>query len=256
MRKLFPLLVLIILFAAGCERFEKKQSTTGTEETTQKKVVARVNGRPIYEDELKGRPIETVIDYEILYEAGLKQGLDKKVEKAVEDYRKRLILTALQKEIMNNLPKEENVSDEEIEKYYKENESKYRYLRIKEIAVEDKNLAEEIHKRALKGEDFEKIASDYSKSGTRITVRDLRFNMTYNDFFSGKDVGSVSEVVQEGNQFKILKLTEIKEIQHYKVMEAIRHTILAKRKAQAVHEFAEKFKNENKIEVEILEEKE
>jgi len=80
--------------------------------------------------------------------------------------------------------------------------------------------------------------------------------MTYNDFFSGKDVGSVSEVVQEGNQFKILKLTEIKEIQHYKVMEAIRHTILAKRKAQAVHEFAEKFKNENKIEVEILEEKE
>jgi len=256
MRKLFPLLVLIILFAAGCERFEKKQATTGTEETTQKKVVARVNGRPIYEDELKGRPLETVIDYEILYEAGLKQGLDKKVEKAVEDYRKRLILTALQKEIMNNLPKEENVSDEEIEKYYKENESKYRYLRIKEIAVEDKNLAEEIHKRALKGEDFEKIASDYSKSGTRITVRDLRFNIKYNDFFSGKDVGSVSEVVQEGNQFKILKLTEIKEIQHYKVMEAIRHTILAKRKAQAVHEFAEKFKNENKIEVEILEEKE
>jgi len=256
MKKLFPLLVLIILFAAGCERFDKKQATTGTEETTQKKVVARVNGRPIYEDELKGRPLETVIDYEILYEAGLKQGLDKKVEKAVEDYRKRLILTALQKEIMNNLPKEENVSDEEIEKYYKENESEYRYLRIKEIAVEDKNLAEEIHKRALKGEDFEKIASDYSKSGTRITVRDLRFNMTYNDFFSGKDVGSVSEVVQEGNQFKILKLTEIKEIPHYKVMEAIRHTILAKRKAQAVHEFAEKFKNENKIEVEILEEKE
>ncbi len=258
MKKLVPFLALLILFTWGCGRSEKKEETKKAssvgETTTEKKVVARVNGRPIYEEDLGGRPLQDVIDYEILYEAGLKQGLDKKVEKAVEDYKKRLVETALQREFMNNLPKGGEVSDKEIEDYYKGNESKYKYLRIKEITVEDKNLIEEIHKRALKGEDFEKIASDYSKSGTNITVSNLEFNRKYNDLFSGKELGSVSDVIQEGKQFKILKPTEVREIPLDKAKQTIRYTILAKRRGEAMHEFAEKMKNENKIKVEILEE--
>ncbi|HZX12846.1 MAG TPA: peptidylprolyl isomerase [Thermodesulfobacteriota bacterium] len=253
MKKLFPLLVFIILFAAGCERFEKKQATTSTEETTQKKVVARVNGRPIYEEDLKGKPLQTAIDYEILYEAGLKRGLDNKIEQDVEDYKKRLIVTKMQREIMDSLPKEELASDTEIEEYYKQNEMKYKILSLKEISVEDKNLADEIQKRAATGEDFEKIASDYSNSGKNVGVRDLKFNRRYNNQFMGKEVGSVSEVIQEGNKFIILKLTETKDIPLDKAKQAIKYTVAAKKRAQAVHEFAEKAKNENNIKVEIIE---
>ena len=255
MKKLFRLLVFIILFAAGCERFEKKQAatTTSTEETTQKKVVARVNGRPIYEEDLKGKPLQTAIDYEILYEAGLKRGLDNKIEQDVEDYKKRLIVTKMQREIMDSLPKEELASDTEIEEYYKQNEMKYKILSLKEISVEDKNLADEIQKRAATGEDFEKIASDYSNSGKNVGVRDLKFNRRYNNQFMGKEVGSVSEVIQEGNKFIILKLTETKDIPLDKAKQAIKYTVAAKKRAQAVHEFAEKAKNENNINVEIIE---
>lgn len=264
MKKLFPLLILIILFVWGCGKSEKKEEITQIKETpikeavqtnTQDRIVARVNGRPIYEKDLRGRFLKDVIDYEILYEAGLKQGLDKKVEKAVEDYKKRLIVNTLEKEFMDNLPKGGEVSNKEIEDYYKENESKYTLLHLKEITLDDKKLAEEIHKRALNGEDFEKIASDYSQSGRNINVRDLELNRKYNDLFTGKAIGSVSDVIQEGNRFKILKLVEVRRFPLDKVKESIKYIILAQRRAKAMHEFIDKIKNEDKIKVEILEEK-
>ena len=253
MKKLFPLLALFILFAWGCERFEKKQATTSTEETTQKKVVARVNGRPIYEEDLKGKPVQTAVDFEILYEAGLKKGLDNQVAQEVEDYKKRLIVTRMQREIMGNLPKEELASDTEIEEYYKQNEMKYKILSLKEISVEDKNLADEIQKKAASGVDFEKIVADYSQTGKNVGLRDLKFNRRYNNQFMGKEVGSVSEVIQEGNKFIILKLTETKDIPLDKAKQAIKYTVAAKKRAQAIREYAEKIKNENNIKVEIIE---
>ncbi len=251
MRKYFPFLALLILIAWGCGKGEKKEEAQKSKTTADKTVVARVNGKPIYENDLKGRPLEDAIDYEILYEVGLKQGLDKKVDKQLEDYRKRLIVAVLLKDIKTNLPKEE-VSDQEIEEYYKQKADKFKLMTFKEIVVEDQNIANEIHKRALKGEDFEKIASDYSEPGTNVQVRDLRFNKKYNDRFIGKEIGSVSEIIQEGNNFVILKLTEVKELPFSLTAPAIKNSIIATKRAQAVHNFAEKAKNENNIKVEIL----
>jgi hypothetical protein len=260
MKKLFPFLFLVVLILAGCggesKKKEEAKKETTSQETKSGKIVARVNGRPIYEGDLRGASLQEAIDEEILYQEGLKRGLDKQFEKAVEDYKKRLIVSALKKDIMGNLPKESEaaVTDKEVEDYYKENQSKYRILRLKEIVVEDKGLAEEIHKRALAGEDLEKIASDYSKSGKSVVVRDSRWNRRYNDLFSGKAVGAISDVIQEGNKFKILKLVETKDIPLNKVKQFIKYNILAKRRADAMHEFAEKIKKENNIKVEILEE--
>ena len=253
MKKLFLLLALLILFAWGCERFGKKQETTTTEEATQKTVVARVNGRPIYKEDLRNRPLEGAIDYEILYEAGLKKGLDKKVEKTVEDYKKRLVVTALQRDLVSNLPKEE-ASEQEILEYYNNNKSKYVSLGIKEITVEDKNLAEEIDKKALAGEEFEKIVADYSNSGKKITLDDSRFNRKYNNRFAALEVGSISEVIEDGNTFKIVKITEVREMPFDEVKQAVKYTIGAQKKGQVIHEYAEKMKNENNIKVEIIEE--
>jgi parvulin-like peptidyl-prolyl cis-trans isomerase-like protein len=260
MKKLLPLLALIILFAWGCGQSEKKEetkkATTSTQETTtEKKVVARIDGRPIYQEDLKGRPLNQVIDYEILYEVGLKKGLDKKLEDMVQDYKKRLIITSVERGFMNNLPKGGEVTDKEIEDYYKENQNNYKILSLKQIVTDDKNLAEEIHKRALNGEDFEKISSDLSKSGKAITLRNLTFNRRYNDLFNEKPVGSVSEVIQEGNQFVILKLTEMQQLPLDRAKQAVRIGVLAKRRTEALHENIEKLKNENKINVEVIEEK-
>jgi len=251
MKRLFPFLALLIIFAWGCGKSEKKEGTQKIETATDKKIVARVNGRPIYEGALKGRPLEEVIDYEIIYEVGLKQGLDKKFEKDVEEYRKRLIVTSLQKDIVANQPKEE-ISEQEIEEYYKQNEDKFKIMSFEQIVVEDQNLANEIHKRAVSGEDFEKIASDYSQSGKNVQVSDMRFNRRYTERFIGKEIGSISEVIQDGNKFTILKLTEVKEIPFARTQRVAKLSIKASKKAKAIHNFAEKAKEENNIKIEVL----
>ena len=183
----------------------------------------------------------------------MKRGLDKEVEMQVEDYKKRLIVTTLQKEIVPNRPKEEVVSEEEIQEYYKQNVSKYKAMSFKEIIVEDKNLADQIQKRAMAGEDFDQISSDLTKSGLNVQVVDLRFNRRFNDKFSGKEIGSVSEVIKEGNKFVILKLTEVKEFPLEKAKQAIKYAVALKKRAQALHDYAEQAKKDNNITVEILE---
>ena len=258
MKMLFPLLGLLLLFAWGCGKSEKKEETekasTTVKEVTKsnKKIVARVNGRPVYEEDLMGRHIKEVIVDEILYEEGLIRGLDKKFEERIERYRRSLIINELKTEIIKTIPKK--VDPKEIEGYYKENESRYKYLRVIEVSVEDKNLAEEIHQKALEGQDLEKIASDYTNSGKKVTVRDSGFRKNYHDIFGGKDIGSVSEVIQEGDGFKILKLVEVREVPLSKLNQPIKSNLLAKKRAEAIQEFTEKLKEENKIKVEIIEE--
>src|SRR3989337_3630623 len=202
MKKIIPLLGFLILIAWGCGKSEKKgepqKASSTVKEVTQgnKKIVARVHGRPIYEEDLRGKPVEEFIVDEILYEEGLIRGLDKKFEERIERYRRSLIINELKTEIIKTIPKK--VDPKEIEGYYKENESRYKYLRVIEVSVEDKNLAEEIHQKTLEGQDLEKIASDYTNSGKKVTVRDSGFRKNYHDIFGGKDIGSVSEVIQEG----------------------------------------------------------
>jgi hypothetical protein len=250
---LLPLLATFVLFAWGCDRIAKKHEAKHTTEVSNKTVIARVNGKPIYKEDLRGRPLEIAIDTEILYEAGMKQGLDKEVESAVEDYRKRLVVAAVQREIIQGLPKEEEVSQAEVEEYFKQNKSKYTAMSFKQIIVDNQNLADQIQKKAAAGEDFDKIAADLTKSGTIVNIRDLRFNRRFNDLFAGKPVGSVSDVIKEGNKFVILKVTEVKELPLEKASQAIKYTVAAKRRSQAMHDYAEKAKKDNNITVEIIE---
>jgi predicted CopG family antitoxin len=260
MKKLFPLLALIILVSSGCgksEKTEKPKEVTSTKQTAQTntpgRIVARVNGKPIYEKDLGGRPLEYVIADEVIYQEGLKRGLDKKLEPQIEQYKRGLIVTTIKNEIISSLPKGGEVTDKEIEDYYNENESRFTHLRVKEVILRDKNLAEEAHKRAMSGEDLEKIASDLSaKSGENIPVKELVFGVRYNELFKGKSVGSVSDVIQEGNEFKVIKLIEVIKIPLAKSSESIKYLVLAKRRDDAIREFANKVSKEDNIKVEIL----
>lgn len=262
MKKLFPLLALIILVSLGCEKEEKRKETNPIKETPTKqtaqtnspdRIVARVNGKPIYEKDLGGRPLEYVITDEILYQDGLKRGLDKKLEPRIEQFKKELIVKDMKSEIINKLPRNDEVSDKDIEDYYKANEGRYTQMRVKEITLEDKGLAEEAHKRAVSGEELEKIASDLSaKSGENIPVKELVFGVRYNEIFKGKDVGSVSDVIQEGNEFKVVKLVEVRRIPLLRARSSIKYLVLAKKKNDAIRDYAEKLSKEDNIKVEIL----
>jgi hypothetical protein len=264
MKRLLAVMFLSALMALGCTQSEKKEETkrdtsqkeiaSKTEETQgETKIVARVNGEPIYEEDLYGRPLRFVINDEIIYQEGLRRGLDKKFERQVENFKKGIIVDSIKRDILVNITKDQNVSDEEIENYYNKNKDKYIYLQIKQISVDDESLAGEIRKKALEGEKLEKIVSEYSNTGKKINITDARFaDRRYNKLFDKNEVGSVSEVIQEGKQFKILVITSVREIPLAKAKNPIKYTILAKRRGQAVGEFAQKLKKENNVKIEIL----
>jgi hypothetical protein len=277
MRMVKLLLILAAFGVSSCERENpmphqpSDQTATQIEEFPKhpRRIVAKVNGRPIYNDELNRKTLEDVITNEILYERGLKQGLDQKYKEKIEDFKKKIVVYHVMRELYSKIPKEV-VTAEEIEQYYKDNESNYIYILADEISVMDKNIAHEIHRKAVSGEDFEKLNSEYSSNGIDINLRKSQSAKRYNKYFKSIKVGEVSDVVPEYNkrskfvkvsdekpeynQFKILKIVEIRKLplSSQNIAESIKSALIAKKQSEAINNMAQQIKDEDKIKVDIL----
>ncbi|MGH7902268.1 MAG: peptidyl-prolyl cis-trans isomerase, partial [Thermodesulfobacteriota bacterium] len=218
MRSLLLMFVLFSILALGCKLSEEDQkapsegAVKAPEAQPDKgkekgRIVARVNGKPIYEGELGMRSVNLAVDDEILYDEALRQGLDKQYEYKVENYRKNLLIGIMKRDIYMNKLKDNKVSEEEIMEYYNGNQNEYKRIQLKFIAVQDDKVAEEIHKRAINGEDFDKIAEEYKKSDVSVTVKTSElFTKKYNSYFEELQVNSVSDVRKEGNENRIYKI--------------------------------------------------
>jgi len=277
------LILPIILIQFGCKQKEESQTKVKEEQTIQsvetsgekistnnstnrenviqteelssdKKIVATVNERPIYKENLRGRNVENVVFEEILYEDALIKGLDKQYEKQIEKYKKVLILRRIRREIRNTLPNEAP-TDKEIEDFYNQHESRYTRLKVVVLSVNNKNIAEKIHKSAIKGEDFEKIASDYSESGVKVSPKAFFLTTNKNNYFNSFETGTVSDIInQENGNFLIYKIVDVVKLPPLRVKASIINTLLKQKRFQALREFAEKAKKEHNIKVEIIQE--
>ncbi|MGQ0794073.1 MAG: peptidyl-prolyl cis-trans isomerase [Deltaproteobacteria bacterium] len=252
MKKFLSLLLVSLVVFSGCQSAKKSEEAAvenGSEKKEiNQKVVARVNGRPIYENSVRGKGFDEVITDEILYEVGLKRGVDKEIQEEVEEYQKRLILAKIKRPLILGTPKDKTITDEEIDKYYKDNEAKYTIVNLKEVSTRDKAAAEQIHRKALEGGDLEQIASE---AGAQ--VKDLRYNRKHSHLFVGKPDGAISEVIAERSEFKVLKLVETKKIEPEKARQSIVYAIMALKRDEAVNQKAQELMKENNITVEILE---
>jgi hypothetical protein len=262
------LLLLIFTVHSGCkQREETKQGEEASRETPssqtkegnsapsngvshEKRLLATVNGRPIYQEDLKGKNVEDVIIDEILYEEGVNRGLDK----SLKSDKRGLIVETLKQEITNNMPKQQAPTTEEIEDYYREHQKKYLNLKVTGIIVNDEKIGDEIHKRAAKGEDIGKIASDYPDSAVKLIPKPFYLTNDKNDNFKSFEVGTVSEVIKDNGNFSMYKVVDIYRIPLSTVKSSIAYTIEAMKKYDAVREFAEKARKENKIEVVMIKE--
>lgn len=264
MKIIVSLLVLTVLFSLGCDRSSDNQgpaTDAGGADTTVKrikperdsKVVARVNGVPIYEDELDGKPIDTLITEEILYQEGLKRGLLDKYENQVMAFQMSLIVNDVKRSILDDMPPTKPITNEDIEKYYQDSIDKYRYAKLQEINFADKNLGEEIKQMAAEGKELQDIEDKYAESGNEVTVRDLGYNKELLTHFSVVEQGAVTDVIEKSDgTFSILRIVEVKEtpIQHSRA--AIRSALEARRHATAINSYASNLVEENDMNIEIL----
>lgn len=271
MKSLWAILILPAFIIVGCGTQEqpenepeaKNEQKSAAEVQTalktdpkperQTQVVATVNGIPIYQDELKGRQVKDLVSDEVLYQKGLALGLDEKFTQKLRDYRKQLIVNDMKSDILEDLPAEKVVSDEEVQQYYDNNKAKYSFVRMYEIGFSDEGLGEEIAGKLEEGEDPSEIADSYSETGANVLGRDLGYSKEMLKHFRNIEVGAVTEVITKPNgTYSIIKIVEMKPIPLRQSERAIKRILEAKRKTTAYNAYADQIIEENNVEIDIV----
>ena len=216
-------------------------------------VVATVNGVPIYESELNGRPVQQLITDEVLYQKGLGDGLGDKYAEKIREYRKQLIVHEIKTNVLENQPPTKEVSDEEIKDYYDLNAERYSFVRMHEVGFTDKTLGDEILEKVKSGEDLTEIVNAYVEVGANVVGRDLGYNREMVKKFDALEVGSVTEILEKPDgSFGVIKIVEIKPIPLHQTERAIRRLLEAKRISAANENYANQIIQENGVEVDIM----
>jgi peptidyl-prolyl cis-trans isomerase C len=267
--------IFLLMLQLGCEKSAKKE--LGANE------LARVNNVSISLEEFRQmsekQPLEGkmrllnekglrdfldnyVITREVLYQEGKQKGLDgkKEIVAKVEDFKKAMVIDALLEEALKG---KGDVSDREIQKYYKENEDRFtepREIKIRHIVVNSEPVLKEVLTKFSRGESFEKLASNYNVDKSREDGGDLGFIRrgqlapSFAQFeeaaFSLRKKGEVSEVVKTPFGYHLIQLIERRgtALRPFdQVKERIRVFLQEKKKQDAYLEYVKETKSRAKI---------
>jgi peptidyl-prolyl cis-trans isomerase C len=203
-----------------------------------------------------------VITREVLYQEAKKKGFDKNKEimAKVEDFRRAMVIDSLLEEVLRG---KGEVSDNEIEQYYKENKDRFTEpleVKIRHIVVNSEPILKEVLMKLSKGEGFEKLASTYNIDKSREDggnlgyIRRGQLAPSFVQFeeaaFSLRKKGEISEVIKTVYGYHIIQLddrkgTALKPFDQVKGK--IRFFLQAKKKQDVYLEYVKEAKSRAKI---------
>jgi len=277
MRRLifFGILLFLSIFVSGCQK--------SGEEGLGKKELVRINDVSISQEEfqqmLEKQPLEGkmklvsekgtrdflenyVIPREVLYQEAKKKGMDKNKEilAKIEDVRRVILIEALLDEVLKGRGE---VSEEDIQRYYKENQALFtesQEIRIRHIVVNSEPTLKEVVTKLSRGESFEKLASTYNignfkeDGGNLGYIRRGQLAPPFAQFeeaaFSLKKRGEMSEVVRTPFGFHIIRLEDMRGSALrplHQVKERIRFFLQPKKKQEAYLEYVKEAKSKANI---------
>jgi len=148
---------------------------------------------------------DTVVRRVLLYQEGLRKGLDKQpdVAGALEKIRMGLVLDAFAKEEEKSV----NVSSKDVEDYYntyKEQLKEPEERNIREIALSSEQEAREVLIQLLQGADFATLAKERSKAASAKDGGDLGF-ISRDKKFKQFDAVAFSDSLEVGKTSSIFK---------------------------------------------------
>jgi peptidyl-prolyl cis-trans isomerase C len=199
-----------------------------------------------------------LIPREVLYQEAKKKGLDKKKEilAKVEDARRAILIDALLEE---GLRGKGEVSEEEIQRYYKENRALFtepQEIKIRHIVVNTEPALKEVVTKLSQGESFEKLASTHNignfkeDGGNLGYIRRGQLAPPFAQFeeaaFSLRKRGEVSEVVSTPYGYHIIRLEDMRGSTLRplsQVKERIRFFLQPKKKQEAYLEYVKEAKS-------------
>jgi peptidyl-prolyl cis-trans isomerase C len=203
-----------------------------------------------------------VIPREVLYQESKKKGLDKnkKILAKIEDARRAILIEALLEEALRGRVE---VSEEEIQRYYKENQTLFtepEEIKIRHIVVNSEPALKEVVTKLSKGESFEKLASTYNigkfkeEGGNLGYIRRGQLAPPFAQFeeaaFSLRKRGEISEVVSTPYGYHIIRLEDmrgsvLKPLNQVK--ERIRFFLQPKKKQDAYLAYVKEAKSKAKV---------
>jgi peptidyl-prolyl cis-trans isomerase C len=203
-----------------------------------------------------------VITREVLYQEAKQKGLDqnKEIVTKVEDFKRAMVIDALLEEVLKG---KIEVSDSEVQKYYKENESRFtepQEIKIRHIVVNSEPILKEVLTKLTRGESFEKLAFTYNIDKSRENGGDLGYirrgqlTPSFAQFeeaaFSLRKKGEISEVVRTPFGYHLIQLLERRGTAlrpFNQVKENIHFFLQAKKKQDAYLEYVKEAKSRAKI---------
>ena len=203
-----------------------------------------------------------LIPREVLYQEARKKGLDQKkdVVAKIEDARRAILIDALLEE---GLREKGEVSEEEIQRYYKENQTLFtepEEIKIRHIVVDTEPVLKEVVTKLSQGESFERLASTYNIGNFKADGGNLgyirrgqlapRFAQFEEAAFSLRKKGEVSEVVRTPYGYHIIRLEDMRGSTLRplsQVKERIRFFLQPKKKQEAYLEYVKEAKSRARI---------
>jgi peptidyl-prolyl cis-trans isomerase C len=203
-----------------------------------------------------------LIPREVLYQEAKKKGLDQKKEvlAKIEDAKRAILIDALLEE---GLRGKEGVSEEEIQRYYKENQALFREpqeIKIRHIVVNTEPALREVVTKLSRGESFEKLASIYNignfkeDGGNLGYIRRGQLAPSFAQFeeaaFSLRNKGEISEVVRTPYGYHIIRLEDMRGSTLRplnQVKERIRFFLQPKKRQKAYLEYVKEAKSKSKV---------
>jgi parvulin-like peptidyl-prolyl isomerase len=270
---------MILLVSCGSK--QKTDSATQSQASTSGTVLAKVNGSVLtyedlrqqlpaeYRDQLRGKDLKDAIDTwvntELLAQLGEKMGIDKGPEmEAIMRFRKA---DAIARRLVDiEVTGKSQVTAAEIDSAYNADREKYKIpedrMRASHIIVESKEEADAIYGRLNKGDDFAKLAGDYSKDRQSATqggdmgyftaAQAKQFDPDFAKAVTKLKVGEYSQPVKTSYGYHIIKLTDVmaagSSLDSVQVKTQIQDDLKKAKQSQTFAQLLDSLKNGAKIE--------
>lgn len=201
--------------------------------------------------------LETLVRQQLLVSEAEKVGLanQKEIEAAVEEFRRTLIV----QEIVKNLVRDINVSDEEASAFYDAQKAvlvEPAQWHLRSIIVDSQLKANELSTQLLQGADFAEIAKQNSIGDNAAQGGDLGFISEapfpeMQNAVASLNAGEMSSVFKGPQGFYIVKVEEKKggtPIPFEEIKSDIIENQLMLKQQQAILDYVEKLKGQTKVE--------
>lgn len=247
MKRLLLFIALSLVLHTGCSKPETDEQA---QEKPEGNPLAIVDGTAIYEEDLGDGTLEDAIKNEIMYQEAIRRGYDKQRE--IQREIKKVIAGKFMADLFSSVGEVE-VSDEDITNFYNEHENEFMILRGSEIVLNDKSTAEEVFKKAISGEDFEKLVKEYSKSTSRMRGGRISITPNYHDgLFLNKEPGAIELVYDGGDTYRVIKLTKKSKAPLNIAKKGIEMRIILETKGERMNDFVDELKKQKKIKIEVF----